>query len=147
MKNILVTGSKGFVGKNLIVSLKQIDNYKIIEIDSSSSETDLKLAINDADFIVHLAGVNRPKEINEFYSGNNGVTKKIVDYLIESNKKTPILITSSIHAKSNTDYGISKKKSEDILIEYSKKSGSDIYIYIDYLIYLENGVNRIIIQL
>lgn len=129
MKNILVTGSKGFVGKNLIVSLKQIDNYKIIEIDSSSSETDLKLAINDADFIVHLAGVNRPKEISEFYSGNNGLTKKIVDYLIESNKKTPILITSSIHAESNTDYGISKKKSEDILIEYSKKYGSNIYIY------------------
>lgn len=129
MKNILVTGSKGFVGKNLIVSLKQIDNYKIIEIDSSSSETDLKLAINDADFIVHLAGVNRPKEISEFYSGNNGLTKKIVDYLIESNKKTPILITSSIHAESNTDYGISKKKSEDILIEYSKKYESNIYIY------------------
>lgn len=129
MKSILVTGSKGFVGKNLIVSLKQVDSYKIIEIDSSSSETDLKLAINDADFIVHLAGVNRPKEISEFYSGNNGLAKKIVDYLIESNKKTPILITSSIHAESNTDYGISKKKSEDILIEYSKKSGSNIYIY------------------
>ena len=73
--------------------------------------------------------MNSPKEISEFYSGNNGLTKKIVDYLIESNKKTPILITSSIHAESNTDYGISKKKSEDILIEYSKKYGSNIYIY------------------
>jgi UDP-2-acetamido-2,6-beta-L-arabino-hexul-4-ose reductase len=128
MKKILVTGSNGFIGKNTVVTLNETKKYEILTINRENCEEELKNAVLDADFIVHLAGVNRPKEIYEFYEGNYGLTEKIVSYLKDNNKNTPILITSSIQAVLENDYGKSKKKSEQALIKYSDECDSKVYI-------------------
>ena len=129
MKKILVTGSNGFVGKNTVVALKEANKYEVLTIDRSNSEEELKEATLNADFIVHLAGVNRPKDTKEFYEGNGGLTEKIVGFLKENNKNTPILITSSTHAVLDNDYGKSKKQSEDALIKYSDECDAKVYIF------------------
>ena len=129
MKKILVTGSNGFVGKNTVVALKEANRYEIRTIDRNNTEEELKQAVIDADFIVHLAGVNRPKETKEFYEGNGGLTEQIVGYLRDNNKNTPILITSSTHAVLDNDYGKSKKEGEDFLLAFGKENGNPIYIY------------------
>lgn len=129
MKKILVTGSNGFVGKNTVIALKETNKYEILTIDRSNTEDELKKAVLDADFIVHLAGINRPKEIKEFYEGNGKLTEKIVDFLKKENKNTPILMTSSIHAELDNDYGKSKKQSEDALVKYSDDYNAKVYIF------------------
>ena len=129
MKKILVTGSNGFVGKNTVVALKEAKKYEILTIDRNNTEEELKKSVLEADFIVHLAGVNRPKDTKEFYEGNGGLTEKIVGFLREENKNTPILITSSTHAVLDNDYGKSKKQSEDALIKYSDECGAKVYIF------------------
>ena len=129
MKKILVTGSNGFVGKNTVVALKEAKKYEILTIDRNNTEEELKKSVLEADFIVHLAGVNRPKDTKEFYEGNGGLTEKIVGFLREENKNTPILITSSTHAVLDNDYGKSKKQSEDALIKYSDECNAKVYIF------------------
>lgn len=129
MKKILITGSNGFVGKNTVVALKEANKYEVLTIDRNNTEEELKQSVIDADFIVHLAGVNRPKDAKEFYEGNGGLTEKIVGYLKENNKNTPILITSSTHAVLDNDYGKSKKQSEDALIKYSDECDAKVYIF------------------
>ena len=129
MKKILITGSNGFVGKNIVVALKEANKYEILTIDRNNTEEELKKSVIDADFIVHLAGVNRPKENKEFYEGNGGLTEKIVCYLRENKKNTPILITSSTHVVLDNDYGKSKKQSEDALIKYSDECDAKVYIF------------------
>ncbi|WP_195947755.1 NAD-dependent epimerase/dehydratase family protein [Paraclostridium bifermentans] len=129
MKKILVTGSNGFVGKNIVVALNETKKYEVITIDRQNSEEELRQATLKADFIVHLAGVNRPKEASEFYEGNGGLTEKIVNFLKNENKNTPILITSSTHAEIDNDYGKSKKQSEDALIRYSDECNAKVYIF------------------
>ena len=129
MKKILVTGSNGFVGKNTVVALNEAKKYEVITIDRQNSEEELRQATLKADFIVHLAGVNRPKEASEFYKGNGGLTEKIVSFLKNENKNTPILITSSTLAEIDNDYGKSKKQSEDALIKYGDECNAKVYIF------------------
>ncbi len=136
---ILVTGSNGFVGKNLVWTLKNIKEGKdksfpvtvdeIYEYDINSTLTDLKKYCKDADFVVHLAGVNRPKDTNEFYTGNKGVLEIVCDCLKENNNKCPILLSSSIQASKDNDYGKSKKLAEDYLKEYGKSNNVKVYFY------------------
>lgn len=129
MKKILVTGSNGFVGKNTVVALKEAKKYEVLTIDRENTLDELKEAVLNAEFIVHLAGVNRPKETTEFYEGNGGLTEQIVGYLKQHNKNTPILITSSTHAELDNDYGKSKKQSEDVLVKYSDECDAKVYIF------------------
>lgn len=129
MKKILVTGANGFVGKNAVVALRHSDEYEVITIDKENNEKELKEGVLRADFIVHLAGVNRPKENKEFYEGNGQLTEIITNYLKEHKKNTPILITSSTHATLDNDYGKSKKQSEEALIKYSDECNSKVYIF------------------
>lgn len=129
MKKILVTGSNGFVGKNTVVALREAKKYEILTIDRDNTEEELKEATLNADFIVHLAGINRPRETKEFYEGNGGLTEKVVGFLKEGKKNTPILITSSTHVELDNDYGKSKKQSEEALVRYSDECNSDVYIF------------------
>ena len=129
MKNILVTGAKGFIGKNLVATLKQNENYKVVEIDRNNSKEELRQAIIEADFIYHLAGVNRPKNEEEFFEGNSGLTGKIVEILKENNKNTGIVITSSIQAELDNAYGKSKKLAEESILNYSKETGAKVHIF------------------
>ena len=85
--------------------------------------------LKDADIVFHLAGVNRPDEVEEFETGNVGVTRTIVDLLEKAKRNIPIVLSSSIQATLDNPYGVSKKKAEDILIEYSRKNHAKVYIF------------------
>ena len=129
MKTVLVTGSEGFIGKNLIVRLEELDNVAIKSFDKEDNIETLKKYLQESDFIFHLAGVNRPKNVEEFEKGNVGLTKILIKLLEEMDKKIPVVITSSIQAELDNTYGKSKKRAEDELIKYSKKNSVPIYIY------------------
>ena len=124
-----ITGSDGFIGKNLVERLARLEDIELITFNRSSLKADLEKLIKDSDFIFHLAGINRPENPEEFYEGNQGLTQEIVDYALKINKKVPILISSSIQAEAENDYGKSKLGSEVALDSYSKITGAPVFIY------------------
>lgn len=136
---ILITGAKGFVGKNLVSTLKNIKDGKdktrnidiedIYSYDADNTIDDLKKYTSDCDFVFHLAGINRPKDISEFYQGNATFTETLCSLLEEHDNKSPILISSSIQASKDNDYGKSKKEGEEYLLNHGKKMDSKVYIY------------------
>lgn len=126
---ILITGSEGFVGKNLVSTLSYLDEYEILTFNSSDDDSLLDTHTKDCDFVVHLAGVNRPEKTSEFYSGNVGLVENLITNLEKNNNQAPVLVSSSIQAELDNDYGKSKKAGEDILIEYGKRSGAKVLIY------------------
>ena len=109
--NILVTGSNGFIGKNLVTRLREKKDYKVIEFTKENNLNDLERKINKADFIFHLAGENRSNEEKDFIKNNINLTDFICKKLIDINKKIPIIFTSSSQADLKNIYGITKKKS------------------------------------
>lgn len=115
---ILVTGSRGFIGKNFISALSEVEDVEVIGYDIENKFNEIESNINDFDFIFHLAGVNRPENTEEFYKGNRDLTGSIISLLKEKKLNTPIVITSSIQAIKDNDYGKSKKEAEDIALEY-----------------------------
>ncbi|MEG1009365.1 MAG: NAD-dependent epimerase/dehydratase family protein [Clostridia bacterium] len=126
---VLVTGSNGFIGKNLVEKFNELKDYEIITIDKDNSKEDLVNGIISSDFIFHLAGVNRPKNEQEFFEGNTGLTEEIISILKDNNKNTPILITSSIQADLDNAYGKSKKGAEEALLTYGEESNAKVFIY------------------
>jgi len=124
---VLVTGSGGFIGKNLCQNLKEKSDIEIITFDREDDFSVIEKNIESIDFIYHLAGVNRPKDSNDFYKGNSDLTKSIINLINNKNLNIPILFTSSIQATRDNDYGKSKKIAEDALIEYGKNSRVFIY--------------------
>jgi len=127
--NILITGADGFIAKNLIEYLRQENKHQLYLYTKKDSDSILDAYLKEADFIFHLAGVNRPQTIDEFYEGNSNLTKKIVDILRKENKNTSILLSSSIQSSLDNDYGKSKREAETILLEYSKDMNANIFIY------------------
>lgn len=123
---ILVTGSNGFIGKNLCETLK-IKEYEVIEFDVSTVTT-LQECVSQADFVIHLAGVNRPLSSEEFYNGNTNLTYKLIEILKEDGRNLPLLLSSSIQAEKDNDYGKSKKMAEDLVFEYGK-TGAEVFVY------------------
>lgn len=115
---ILVTGSNGFIGSNLIVTLKE-SGYEVFTHDRSNTMDELATNIKKSDFVVHLAGVNRSTESDDFYIGNVDLTKSILD-LLKKHNEIPLLISSSIQAGNESDYGQSKKEAEEIVEAYEK---------------------------
>uniref|UniRef100_UPI0015FDEA24 NAD-dependent epimerase/dehydratase family protein n=1 Tax=Aliivibrio sp. SR45-2 TaxID=2760931 RepID=UPI0015FDEA24 len=126
---ILVTGANGFIGKNLCLQLEEQGFTDIVKIDRSNSTEELNEALKSVDFIYHLAGINRPKNDDEFKLGNADLTSHIISKLEELNRTTPILLTSSIQAEQSNAYGVSKALAEDVLNNYAKHSGAKVYIY------------------
>ncbi len=126
---ILITGSKGFIGKNLISELRNQKYENIYEYDIDSPESDLVDFTKDCDFIFHLAGVNRPKEEKEFMEGNFGFTNELLRLLIANRNNCPIMISSSIQAELDNPYGRSKKAGEDLMFAYGEKTKSKIMVY------------------
>lgn len=124
--NILVTGANGFIGKNICAALQQQGKHEILKVTRQTTEEELIGKIQQSDFIFHLAGVNRPKDENEFYTGNTNFTEKVTKIL--DKRKIPIVYTSSIQAERDNPYGQSKKQSEQILHEY-RDNGGKVYIY------------------
>ncbi|MBQ9298577.1 MAG: capsular polysaccharide biosynthesis protein CapF [Clostridia bacterium] len=126
---ILVTGAKGFVGKNLIAELKNREYNEIYECDRETTDEELNAYVKDCEFVFHLAGVNRPEKEEEFMEGNFGFTSKLLEKLKENNNKAPILVTSSIQAELDNPYGRSKKAGEDLMFEYEKETGAKAIVY------------------
>jgi UDP-2-acetamido-2,6-beta-L-arabino-hexul-4-ose reductase len=137
---ILVTGAKGFVGKNLVTELYNIKLGKIkhsvldtdltiFEYDINSETSLLDTYCKQADFVFHLAGVNRPKEQAEFMEGNFGFTNQLLENLKKYKNSCPIMISSSIQAVLENPYGVSKKAGENLLLEYGKETGAKVFIY------------------
>lgn len=125
---VLVTGANGFVGKNLLVRLKE----EGIEYDTfarSDSESDLVSKVSSCDFIVHLAGVNRPQNESEFKEGNTDLTQSIINVLVDKGLNTPIIYSSSIQAERDNPYGVSKKLAESALTAFANRSGSSVFTY------------------
>ncbi len=143
--NILITGAKGFVGKNLTEALYNLKNgkdrtrpeLKIDEIflyDIDNSEAELISFCEKADFIFHLAGVNRPKDLKEFMEGNFGFSSKLLSILKEKRNTCPIMLSSSIQATlvgryAEGEYGKSKKAGEELFFKYSEETGARVLIY------------------
>lgn len=129
---ILVTGANGFVGKNLCVELKN-RGHEVLEYDLENSEEDLKAFAGQADFVFHLAGVNRPLETQEFYDGNADFTSHLCcvlgDAAKESGRKVSVAMTSSIQAALENDYGKSKVMGENALFTYEEETGSKVYVF------------------
>lgn len=129
MKTILITGANGFIGTNLCAQLKNVGDFKLLKFDKNNTNEDLERYLQKADFIFHLAGINRPKDESEFDSGNRGLTEDILDLLKKHTKKTPILMTSSIQAELENPYGKSKKAAEDAIFKFYKGTKKLVYIY------------------
>jgi UDP-2-acetamido-2,6-beta-L-arabino-hexul-4-ose reductase len=111
---ILVTGSKGFIGKNLCLFLLH-QGYEVLEYDIGSSEEELTKDIQACDFAIHLAGVNRPSDVKEYKEVNFGLTQKIVQIMMNCGTKAPILLGSSTQATNDTPYGESKAMAESLI--------------------------------
>ena len=126
---ILVTGAKGFIGKNLIVELKNRGYKDIFEFDIDTDKYLLDTYTRECEFVFHLAGVNRPKNEEEFMEGNFKFTSELLELLKKHNNKAPILITSSIQAERDNPYGRSKKAGEHVVFSYSKETGTKVLVY------------------
>ncbi len=126
---ILVTGAKGFIGKNLIAELRNQGYDDILEYDIDTGHFLLDSYCRGAEFVFHLAGVNRPKEQDEFMEGNFGFTSTLLDTLKEHNNTCPVMISSSTQASLDNPYGRSKKAGEDLLFQYSKETGAKVLVY------------------
>ena len=144
MINILVTGAKGFVGKNLCAALKNIRDGKdrtrpelsigeIFEYDVDTEETLLDEYCQRADFVFNLAGVNRPQNPEEFMQGNFGFASTLFETLKKHKNACPVVISSSIQAtcigRYDSDYGRSKKAGEELAFAYGKESGAKVLVY------------------
>ncbi len=129
MKPILVTGANGFVGKNLILELKNRGYGEIFAYDVDSTMEQLDMFCASCGFVFHLAGVNRPKEEAEFMEGNFGFTSTLLNTLKKHGNQAPVLITSSIQAALDNPYGRSKKAGEDLLFQYGAHTGVKVFVY------------------
>lgn len=137
---ILITGAKGFVGKNLVAQLNNIkegkkkesgitDDLTLYLFDLDTQESLLETYTQDCDFVIHLAGVNRPEKVEDFMSGNFGFTGLLLENLKKHNNKAPILITSSTQAALDNPYGKSKREGEKLIEAYGKENDVTTYIY------------------
>ncbi len=138
--NILVTGAKGFVGKNLCSQLENIasnkarwykvdPNITLFKYDIDSTPEELEEYCQKADFVFNLAGVNRPKDQDEFMKGNFGFATLLLDTLKKHHNTCPVMISSSSQAALDNPYGRSKKAGEELMFEYSKETGAKVLVY------------------
>lgn len=126
---ILVTGAKGFVGKNLIAELKNRNYADIFEYDIDTDASLIEKYCEQADFVFHLAGVNRPEIESEFMDGNFGFTSTLLDTLRKNKNNCPVMISSSTQAAIANPYGESKKAGEQLLLDYGNDTGAKVLVY------------------
>ncbi len=142
--NILITGAKGFVGRNLTAALQNIKAGKdrthpglsikhLYLYDIDSTEAELQEACQKADFVFNLAGVNRPQNSSEFMEGNFGFASTLLETLKKYHNTCPVLLSSSIQAtcvgRYDSDYGRSKKAGEDLFFRYEEETGAQVFVY------------------
>ena len=142
---ILVTGAKGFVGKNLVCALNNVKDGKdrthpelkiteVFEYDVDSTEKELDAYCKECDFVFNLAGVNRPKDADEFMKGNFGFASNLLSLLKKHGNTCPVMLSSSIQATlvgryADGEYGKSKKAGEELFFDYQEETGAKVYVY------------------
>ncbi|WP_285814963.1 NAD-dependent epimerase/dehydratase family protein [Thomasclavelia cocleata] len=141
---VLITGAKGFVGQNLVASLKNIGEgndkirnivvEEIYEYDIDSTKEQLDKYCSDCGFVFNLAGVNRPKDQSEFMEGNFGFANMLLDTLKKYHNKCGVMLSSSIQAAligryADSDYGKSKLAGEKLFFDYANEIGINVYVY------------------
>ncbi|HHV95144.1 MAG TPA: capsular polysaccharide biosynthesis protein CapF [Clostridiaceae bacterium] len=126
---ILVTGSKGFIGKNLIMELRNQKYETLFEYDKDTDESLLDEYTRECDFVFHLAGVNRSDDESEFMKVNYGITAKLLELLKRNNNRCPIVFTSSIQADLDNPYGKSKKACEELIFKYGEENNVKTLVY------------------
>lgn len=138
---ILVTGAKGFVGRNLCAQLNNIksgkakwykvpaDDILVYEYDIDSDPAELEVYCKNADFVFNLAGVNRPQDPKEFMEGNFGFASTLLDTLKKYENRCPVMISSSIQAELDNPYGESKRAGEQLMFDYSSETGAKVLVY------------------
>ena len=129
MKKVLVTGSKGFVGRNLCAVLRRREDVELYEYDVDNKPKELDSALGKIDCIIHLAGVNRPEDPKEFETGNAGSLKEICSKLQEVGRAPKIVLSSSIQAELDNPYGVSKRLAEEELQRFSADTGAECVVY------------------
>jgi UDP-2-acetamido-2,6-beta-L-arabino-hexul-4-ose reductase len=129
MKPVLVTGSAGFIGRNLCVALRRHGRFEVLEFNRGQSSEELAKLAGRAELVFHLAGVNRPKEEREFTEGNVELTRELCDLLAASSRQTPLVLSSSIQAQIDNPYGRSKRAAEDVVLDYHRRTGAAVYVY------------------
>ena len=143
--NILITGARGFVGRNLVENLKAVRDGKnrtrpglvidtIYEYGRENSPEDLMRFCADCDFVFHLAGVNRPKDPKEFMEGNFGLASQLLDALKAAGNRCPVMLSSSIQASlsgrfGKSEYGLSKQAGEELFFSYAGETGAKVLVY------------------
>ncbi len=128
-KCILITGANGFIGKNLTARLKAKGYNNLMLFDVNSSDENLKEYTKKAEFVFHLAGVNRPINSEEFYTGNADLTKRLLELLKQNSNKAPVLLSSSTQAALDNDYGKSKKQAEDLVFSHGENFNENVFIF------------------
>ena len=142
---ILVTGAKGFVGRNLVENLKCIQDGKnrtrpglcidsIYKYDIDNTQSELDRFCTDCDFVFNLAGVNRPKDPKEFREGNFGFASTLLDTLRKHGNRCPVMLSSSLQATlagrfGTSEYGLSKRDGEELFFRYARETGASVYVY------------------
>lgn len=137
---VLVTGAKGFVGRNLCEALKNLRDGKdrtrpalqvddVMEYDVDTTEGQLENYCREADFVFNLAGVNRPKESSEFMKGNYGFASILLNILCKYKNTCPVMLSSSIQAALDNPYGESKRAGEQLMFNYAKETGVQVFVY------------------
>ncbi len=126
---VLITGANGFVGQNFIAHLSERSDVEVLRFTRGDSLQSLQDTVSQADWIFHLAGVNRPQDPEEFKAGNTDLTRALCDTLRLTGRRVPIVYTSSIQAEQDNPYGRSKRAAEDALLEFSAEQSSSVHLF------------------
>ena len=126
---ILITGAGGFIGKNLVATLKTAGYTDLMLFERDDTPETLADYAARAGFVFHLAGINRPKDPSEFYAGNAGLTDTLLALLDKAGNKAPVLVTSSTQAALDNDYGKSKAQAEQAIFAHGQTTGAPVYVF------------------
>jgi UDP-2-acetamido-2,6-beta-L-arabino-hexul-4-ose reductase len=126
---VLITGANGFIGRNLRVALGERDGFEVLPVTRETDEATLEAWASEADAVVHLGGVNRPKDPMEFTTGNRDFTARLCDLLAATSRRVPVAFASSIQVERDSPYGQSKRAAEDALLAYGAQTGAGVAIY------------------
>ena len=126
---ILITGAGGFIGRNLTATLKAAGFTDLMLFERADTAQTLQEYARRARFVFHLAGINRPQDPSEFYTGNAGLTESMLAMLEQAGNPCPVLVTSSTQAQLDNDYGKSKAQAEQALFAYGRRTGAPVYVF------------------
>ena len=126
---ILITGAGGFVGKNLVATLRTAGYTDLMLFEKDDTPETLADYCRRAAFVVHLAGINRPTNPSEFYTGNAGLTDTLLANLEAAGNTAPVLVTSSTQAELDNDYGKSKRQAEEAIFAHRRRTGAMVYVF------------------